>query len=413
MPGSLTIVRTDVPSSSSYARIPDVWRQAPKRWGHPLHSTCSYMAMFPPTIPHYFIRWLTEPGDVVWDPFSGRGTTAFEACLLGRRGLGSDANPFAWLLTSAKVNPPSLASVHRRLAELAEGLDGSTCTEDVPPHIEMLFRPKTLDQLLHVRNELSKSRKVDRFILATLAGGLHANANKVGVPGGLTVAMPNTFAMAPAYVRRYIDDHALQPPDTDVISFLRSRIQKYPPAALKTRGAAWQADAQQIPPRDLLSNRPKLIFFSPPYLQVISYGKFNWIRLWLLGEDPRETDARLFRSRSLPKYLDFMNTVLQRAASILRPDGYCCVVVGDVRRDDGNIDLANAIAGQVADVEGLRLIACLEDQLPVKAKVSRIWGEGQGRATKTDRILIFAGSDAPEPPPPLTVKWQVAGRTDP
>lgn len=68
------------------------WHSAPRRWGHELHSLCSYMAMFPPSIPHFFIRWLTEPGDVVYDPFSGRGTTVLEACLLGRRGLGSDAN---------------------------------------------------------------------------------------------------------------------------------------------------------------------------------------------------------------------------------------------------------------------------------------------------------------------------------
>ena len=409
--GGLVSTCPDAPSSCMYARIPDVWRQAPKRWGHPLHSTCSYMAMFPPTIPHYFIRWLTERGDVVWDPFSGRGTTAFEACLLGRRGLASDANPFAWLLTSAKVNPPSLGSVHRRLRELAEGLEESANTEDVPPEIEMLFRPKTLAQLMYVRNELSKSSKIDRFLLATLAGGLHANANKAGVPRGLTVAMPNTFAMAPAYVRRYINDHALQPPESDVIHFLKNRVQKYPPAILKTCGAAWQADAQQIPPMELLRNRPKLVFFSPPYLEVISYGKFNWIRLWLLGEDPRETDTKLFRSRSLSKYLDFMKTVLQRAASVLRDDGYCCVVVGDVRRQDSNINLADAIAAHVADIEGLRLIACIEDQLPVKAKVSRIWGEGQGRATKTDRILIFAAPEAPDPPPPITIRWQVAGGT--
>ena len=313
MLGELAKAYPDIRDFSEYAHISDAWRHAPRRWGHPLHSMCSYMAMFPPTMPHYFIRWLTDPGDVVWDPFCGRGTTAFEACLLDRRGLASDANPLAWLLTSAKVKPPSLAAVHRRLGDLAQGLDASARSEDVPPQIEMLFSSSTLNQLLHVRNELSKSRMTDRFLLATLAGGLHANANQDGVPRGLTVPMPNTFAMAPGYVRRYIADHGLQPPNADVIGFLRSRVRRYPPAILKTRGTAWQADARQPLLLELLSDQPKLIFFSPPYLQVISYGKFNWIRLWLLGEDPREIDAALFRSSSLSKYLDFMKTVLQRA----------------------------------------------------------------------------------------------------
>jgi site-specific DNA-methyltransferase (adenine-specific) len=393
------------PLSAAYDHLPEHWSAAPRRWGHALHSTCSYLAMFPPTMPHYFIRWLTAPGDVVWDPFSGRGTTAFEACLLGRRGLAADANPLAWLLTSAKVDPPALSSIQRRLRDL-ERL-GRRRAVDAPDHIRMLFSDATLRQLVQVRDELSSARKVDRFLLATLAGGLHANANKQGEPRGLTVAMPNTFAMAPGYVRKYIEEHDLQPPEHDVVAFLRERLKRYGPPALLTRGEAWQADAQRAAPLELYADPPKLIFFSPPYLQVISYGKFNWIRLWLLGEDPRETDLGLFRSSSLTKYLTFMHNVLGRARDVLRPDGYCCVVVGDVRRKDTHIDLAAAIAGHVANVQGLRLVASVADELPVKTKVSRIWGEGQGRATKTDRILIFAGPDADEPPPPIAVNWVV------
>src|ERR1700730_8695366 len=87
--------------------LPTIWRQSPRRWGHVLHSLCSYMAMFPPTLPHVFIQWLTRVGDVVYDPFSGRGTTTLEACLLGRKGLGSDRNPLAWILTAAKADPPT------------------------------------------------------------------------------------------------------------------------------------------------------------------------------------------------------------------------------------------------------------------------------------------------------------------
>src|SRR5688572_13135493 len=94
------------------------WQRAPRRWGHRLHAMCSYMAMFPPTLPHYFVRWLTDEGDVVYDPFSGRGTTVLEACLLGRVGLGSDASPLAWVLSSAKAQPPGPAILKRRLAEL-------------------------------------------------------------------------------------------------------------------------------------------------------------------------------------------------------------------------------------------------------------------------------------------------------
>src|SRR2546429_5326618 len=94
---------------STLRALPRRWRAAPRRWGHSMHSMCSYMAMFPPSMPHVFIDWLTEQGDVVYDPFSGRGTVPLEAGLMGRVGLGSDANPLAWVLTAAKVDPPSRA----------------------------------------------------------------------------------------------------------------------------------------------------------------------------------------------------------------------------------------------------------------------------------------------------------------
>ena len=37
--------------------------------GTPTWPICSYFAMFPPQIAYVFIQWLTQPGDVVYDPF--------------------------------------------------------------------------------------------------------------------------------------------------------------------------------------------------------------------------------------------------------------------------------------------------------------------------------------------------------
>src|SRR6266849_9032813 len=50
----------------------------------------SYRACFKPQLPRFFIERLTEPGDVVYDPFMGRGTTPVEAALLDRVPFGCD-----------------------------------------------------------------------------------------------------------------------------------------------------------------------------------------------------------------------------------------------------------------------------------------------------------------------------------
>ncbi|MDD5187254.1 MAG: DNA methyltransferase, partial [Methanoregula sp.] len=58
----------------------------------------SYRACFKPQLPGFFIDRLTEPGDVVYDPFSGRGTTVIQAGLSARRVIANDANPLSKIL---------------------------------------------------------------------------------------------------------------------------------------------------------------------------------------------------------------------------------------------------------------------------------------------------------------------------
>src|SRR6187551_3969271 len=94
------------------------WKAQQRLWGHSLHPMCSYLASFPAALTHAFIARYTRPGDVVLDPFSGRGTTPLQACAEGRVGVGNDLNPFAHLLTAAKLQPPTRAEAATRLAAL-------------------------------------------------------------------------------------------------------------------------------------------------------------------------------------------------------------------------------------------------------------------------------------------------------
>ena len=62
--------------------INEFWT-AKQRQAHSLHEI-SYRACFKPQLPKFFIDRLTEPEELVYDPFMGRGTTLLEAALLGR-----------------------------------------------------------------------------------------------------------------------------------------------------------------------------------------------------------------------------------------------------------------------------------------------------------------------------------------
>jgi hypothetical protein len=385
--------------------LPVTWRSAPRRWGHPLHAICSYMAMFPPAIPRVFVDWLTVPGDTVYDPFSGRGTTILEACSSGRVGLGSDANPLAWILTSAKANPPEAAALKRRLADLRRSADRGDPTSEVP-EIQAVFDPDVLGQLLWLREELSTRSSVDRYLYAVLLGILHANARRDGSPRGLTISMPNTFSMAPRYVMRFKAAHDLVPPKVNVLDAIEARVTHLGASFRKSiRGYAWLQDAATAIDLPGKCRKPKLIFTSPPYLGVMKYGKLNWLRLWLLSKSPRVIDSDLFASESLPKYLEFMSKVILRLEAVLAANGRICLMVGDVKRGEENLNLAAAISAHCLKNSGLGVEVIINDELPVRHKVSRIWRERRGHATKTDRILILSRPKTPRLPTIPSTDW--------
>lgn len=365
--------------------------------------------MFPPQVPHVFIRWLTRPGDVVYDPFAGRGTAPLEACRMGRIGVGSDANPLACLLTAAKVDAPTQEEARRRLRQL-RGRCQAGDPEAAPADIQMLYAGEVLAQLLWLREALDLTRRDDRFIMALLLGVMHANY-KPGQPArGLSISMPNTFSMSPGYVRRYIEEHGLEPPNVDVFDLLERKLERMKlPQCTATRGLAWQQDARE-PAAQFLVDRPaRLVFTSPPYLSVIKYGKYNWVRLWMLKQDPQSVDRSLVATGSLSKYLAFMSTVLKELAPAVREDGYVCLMIGDVReRSTGrSTNLAELVWEEAAHPLGWKLLGVVIDRLPTEHKVSRIWKRSRGQATKTDRILILSHKARRSVPlPPLgPVRW--------
>jgi DNA methylase len=139
---SVTRVEGDIP----YV-VNEFWT-AGQRQGHSLHEL-SYRACFKPQLPAFFIDRLTAPGDTVYDPFAGRGTTAIQAALIGRRPVSNDINPLATLLTRPRLTPPNLLAV----AEALLRIDWRAGTID-RPDLLAFYGPSTLQQICALRTWL-------------------------------------------------------------------------------------------------------------------------------------------------------------------------------------------------------------------------------------------------------------------
>lgn len=362
------------------------WKSLPRNMGNNLHTICSYMAMFPPSIPHHFIDKYSNPGERVLDPFSGRGTAPLEACCMGRYGIGNDKNPLAYVLTFAKTNTPQKGRILSRLVALEQASKiQSMETEEVDWQVRMIFSNHTLQQLLFLRQELKWTHSnVDAFITAMVLGIIHGNSE-----GYLSLSMPNTFSMSPNYVKNYIEKNGLEKPERDVFKLLRRKLERcYQRPTVQ--GKTYNRDARTLGWID--DDSIDLVVTSPPYTRVIRYGAFNWIRLWFLGEDAREVDSQLLCTQSLPKYLDFMTEALEEMHRVVKPGGHVVLVIGDVRDKTTDIDLnlAHEVWKGSAEPIGFTLKENIKDGFDQNAKVSRIWGEEKkGRATKVDRILVL------------------------
>src|SRR5688572_17085171 len=112
-----------------------------QRAAHSLHEV-SYRACFKPQLPRFFIERLTRPGDTVYDPFMGRGTTVLEAALLGRIPVGCDVNPLSRVLVEPRLRPPTLAAVEARLSTVEWHQTGI-----LPEDLLTFYHPETLGEI--------------------------------------------------------------------------------------------------------------------------------------------------------------------------------------------------------------------------------------------------------------------------
>jgi DNA modification methylase len=355
------------------------WQSHGGKWAAPQHYNCTYMAMFPPELPHYFIKRFTKLGDTVLDPFSGRGTTAVEASAQGRIGIGNDLNPLAVALSRGKISNPHLEPVLERLEELQQKYDSKKWKIDKEPDkIKMIYHPNTLAQLCYLKANLDWSKQgPDAFIVSVLMGAMHGQSS-----GFLSVSMPNTFSMGWNYVKKYIKEKNLECPDRDVFEVLEKRVKRYlKKGYLVGSGTVIEGDVRDLDSK-IEHDSVQLLFTSPPYLKVIKYGLYNWIRLWFLTESGshEEVDAKLDDTHALNEYLEFMKDTLTATLPLLdRKRGLSCWAIGDVK----GLNLAWAVwhhVGSSIEVEAddgtvlrYKLIAIVEDKIPDNQKVSKIW----------------------------------------
>ncbi|HEX4844683.1 MAG TPA: DNA methyltransferase, partial [Geothrix sp.] len=242
----------------------------------------SYRACYKPQLPRHFIERLTLPGERVYDPFSGRGTTALEAALMGRRVAANDLNPLSRMLAEPRLTPPDPADVARRLAEIprAGASDGLG--------LDMFFHPDTEAEIRGLRSwcldraASGELDAVDAWIRMVATNRLTGHS-----PGFFSVyTLPPNQAVT-ADTQRQINAKRNQTPtyrDTHTLILKKTRQLLAGLDALALRNLAEAAEDAQFLTGDaratpaLEDGSVALTVTSPPFLDVVDYVGDNWLR---------------------------------------------------------------------------------------------------------------------------------------
>ena len=285
--------------------------------------------MFPVDFAETVIREYSDSGQGVLDPFLGRGTTVAVAEAMGRWGVGVEINPVGWVYSAAKIAPADETRVLQRLGEIgtlsesAKNID----SEAPSPFFPACFSEGVLRFLVTARRRLNWRRsRVDRTLAAFLLTYLHGKRESA-----LSNQMRQTKAYWPDYSVSWWSARDMDPPDVEPVDFIRQRIEwRYrhgsPEPSRKSR--AYLGDAtrvlQRLSHQALLREGFSLILTSPPYYGITNYHKDQWLRLWLLGGQPRPSSGSgPYRGRflNLDRYARLLLRVFKRSADLLAPGG--------------------------------------------------------------------------------------------
>ena len=377
--GPMTITETedDIPYF-----INEFWT-AGQRQAHSIHEV-SYRACLKAQLPAFFIERLTRPGDVVFDPFMGRGTTPVQAALMQRQALGNDVNPLSVLLTRPRLRPITVQAVAAAL-QTVDWSKGRIERDD----LLAFYHPATLLKLEALRLWLAERVPLSGDKVDPVADWIQMVAiNRLSghSPGFFSGrSMPPNQAVSVKAQLKINEKLGIRPPERDVAHVIVKKSQTLlkdgcAPSQVRTglhTGAAWNVPG-------IADASVDLTVTSPPFLDIVQYASDNWLRCWFAGIDPDAVTIDMHRTQEA--WTQMVHRVLREQARILRSGGYVAFEVGEVH--NGKVLLEKLVWQAAGHLPFQRLGVMVNAQ--DFTKTANCWGVDNGsKGTNTNRIVLL------------------------
>jgi DNA methylase len=302
-----------------------------------VHSLHPYLGKFIPQLVEVFLPRHFRPGQCVYDPFVGSGTTLVEANAFGAAAVGCDISAFNCLLARVKTTSYSLATLElglRGVLEQSRHLAEVVSTADVSDWLRAWYSERALGELLAYHCVASESVDdpgwdVARVILSRAARSARQTTH-------FDLDFPRQPITEPYWC--YKHKRECRPVD-EAMKFLRRytddtvrRIREFASLRSDERVEVIHDDARFVD----LPVEASGIITSPPYPGLIDYHEQHRYSYELLGlRDRREEEigpaSRGHSQQAIRAYVRDMIAVFSNARDQLPKGAPVIVVVNDSR----------------------------------------------------------------------------------
>ena len=313
-----------------------------------VHALHWFPGNFIPQIPLFLVQALSRPGDLIADPFCGSGTTGIEAALVGRKAWLGDHNAISSLITRAKIHLLTDAALRTDFSRYSRSVLWEATTSgshsEGPMFSESVsewFHPDTFAQLTGIWNAIQTLRREGcRTVLEMLFSDALFSCVSTGRPltsGGGKRKHHWGWIADNVRPKAHVWHDARRLFQSRIIR--AEEVIRATPLVERERLHFQLSDARQVPLQD---ESVGAVITSPPYLGMVDYANANrltyaWLGLDIKEDRKTEIGARLRRNNVAEpeRYLIAMRGSAEEITRILRPNGFCAIVIGSSRKFPG------------------------------------------------------------------------------
>jgi hypothetical protein len=292
------------------------------------HNFYRYPAAASPDLIRELIATQSAPGDVIFDPFMGGGTTIVEALASGRLALGSDLNTLALFVSRVKTTPLTGPEWEELLAWLVERPLGTGVVPEEGNSTLPLALRRPIGRALSRARSLRTSRQEAVIRCALLRVGQWALESSYLYPRRVNDRRNILPSMGMLHAK--LDAVLSEMRDGMGELTSRSRDHNVPKSEIVSNRVLLKSAAEDLHPRGRLTRfrgKARLILTSPPYPNVhVLYHRWQvegrretTAPYWIAGQSDGATLSYYIMGSRSPHGQRQYFLRLERAFAAVRP----------------------------------------------------------------------------------------------